>query len=54
MTVDDRRWTLDDRRWTIDRPARRFVTASDALQVKPVRLEVQILFVPAEGANETP
>jgi hypothetical protein len=34
-------------------PARRFVAAGHALEIDTVFVEVQILFVPANGANQT-
>ena len=35
------------------RPARRFVSARDALQIHTVLIEVQILFVPANCADQS-
>ena len=34
-------------------PARGFVSAGHALQIHPILLEVEILFVPANRANES-
>jgi len=41
------RLKTQDRAVWFDRPARRLVTARDALQIHSVLLEVEIVFVPA-------